>query len=382
MTCRPPPLLQAFAVCPPGFEDLVEGELEELGLPPGGKEIGGVGFSGTWPDVWRVNLWSRVASRVLVRVSEFDAVTFSGLRRGVRGVDWERWLPRGCAVATRVSKSRTRLYHTGKVAEEVSGVLASLYGVSAAQPADATAAALYVRLQGPRVSVSLDTSGDHLHRRGYRPERAEAPLRENLAAALVRRAGWERREAFLDPFCGSGTLAVEAALLGMGQAPGAGRSFAFEGFPSFCAEGWMRLREEAERSALRAPPAPVFASDRDPAAVEQAARAIRRAGLADHVQVACCPVEELEVPAARGLLMANPPYGKRLGGSGAALRALGRALGGGFRRWRWAVVLPGAQAPWEGGATEAHAFRNGGLRRCLVAGGPRNPGDREFGEGT
>ncbi len=216
---RPTPPLRAFAVCPPGFEDLVEAELRELGLRAEGREVGGVEFAATWTDVWRVNLWSRLASRVLVRVAEFEATGFPGLRRGLRGVDWGEWLPRGCSLATRVSKSRTRLYHTGRVAEEVAGVLSSEHDARAAHPEEATGA-LYVRIQGPRVSVSLDTSGVHLHRRGYRPERAEAPLRENLAAGLIRRSGWTGGEAFLDPLCGSGTLAVEATLLGLGRAPG------------------------------------------------------------------------------------------------------------------------------------------------------------------
>jgi putative N6-adenine-specific DNA methylase len=378
---RPTPLFRAFAVCPPGFEDLVEAELRELGLCVEGSGVGGVEFAASWPDVWRVNLWSRLASRVLVRVAEFEATGFPGLRRGLRSVDWGEWLPRGCSLAPRVSKSRTRLYHTGKVAEEVVGVLSSQHDVRAAHPAEATAA-LYVRIQGPRVSVSLDTSGAHLHRRGYRSERAEAPLRENLAAGLIRRAGWTGGEAFLDPLCGSGTLAVEAALLGMGRAPGLNRSFGFEALPSFREERWAGLKDEAEAAAKPAPPAPVFASDGDAAAVERTARTARRAGVADHVQVACCPVEELEAPAPAGLVVANPPYGRRLGGARSALRALGGALAGRLGAWRWAVVLPGPRTPWGAEAKAAHAFTNGGLRRWLVAGGPPESRGRAAGEGT
>ena len=261
------------------------------------------------------------------------------------------------------------------------GFLASLHGVRAAHPGEATGT-LYVRIQGPRVSISLDTSGDHLHRRGYRPERAEAPVRENLAAGLIRRAGWKGGEAFLDPLCGSGTLAVEAALLGMGRAPGLHRSFGFEAFPSFRTERWVGLKEGAEEAAKPSPPAPVFASDRDAAAVEQTARTARRAGVADHVEVACCPVEELEAPAPTGLVVANPPYGRRLGGAGSALRALGGALAGRLGGWRWAVVLPSPRTPWGAEAKGAHAFTNGGLRRWLVLGGPPESVGRAVGEGT
>jgi putative N6-adenine-specific DNA methylase len=371
-------------VSPPGFEDLVEAELRALGLDTH-RVAGGVEFTGSWPDVWRANLWCRVASRVLVRVAEFSAETFPSLEKGLAAVTWGEWLPPGAAVDVRAAKHKTRLYHTGKVAEVLSGVLGKALGVGPPGEAERgegrdgegsgdNAHRLHVRIDGPRVTVSLDTTGEHLHRRGYRVEAGPAPLRENLAAALLLRARWDGSEPLLDPFCGSGTFPIEAALLALRIPPGRGRAFAFEGLPGFRPKDWNSVRGKAEAGILRVLPAPVFGSDRDPRAVALAARSARRAGLADHVQVAVAELAELEAPAASGLLVANPPYGVRLGGEGSALRSLGAALRGSFAGWRWAAVVPeeNRRAGRELGlpATERLVFRSGGLRLHWAQGGP------------
>lgn len=364
--------LEAFAVGPPGFEDLVEAELRALSLGTH-RVAGGVEFTGAWRDVWRANLWCRVASRVLVRVAEFPAETFPALEKGLAAVAWAEWLPPGAAVDVRAAKHRTRLYHTGKVTEIVSGALGKALGARPAGDGEG-GHRLLVRIDGPRVTVSLDTSGPHLHRRGYRAEAGPAPLRENLAAALLLRARWDGSEPLLDPFCGSGTFPVEAALLALRIPPGRGRTFAFEGLPGFRRTAWDAVREEAEAGILPSLPAPVFGSDRDPRAVALAARSARRAGLADHVRVAVAEVGELEAPTDSGLMVANPPYGVRLGGEASALRALGVALRDSFATWRWAVIVPDGnrRAERELGlpAAERFSFRSGGLRLLWVQGEP------------
>lgn len=350
-------------------------ELVGLGLRPEPAE-GGVGFSGSWEDSWRANLWCRVASRVLVRVTDFEARGFRDLERALGSVPWGQWLPAGCAVEVRAASHRSRLWHTGKVAEVVAGALADSVG---ARPEKGEGALrLQVRAVERAVTVSLDTSGEHLHRRGYRPAGGRAPIRENLAAGLLLRAGWDGSEPFLDPLCGSGTLAVEAALLALGAAPGLRRRFAFEDFPRFDPRAWERLRDEARATQRQSLSAPVLASDRDPGQVRLLAAAARAAGVADHLQVAVEDVEALEPPESSsspgGLLAANPPYGHRLGGQEQAYAALGRVLRGPFRRWRWALVLasPGAQRALGLRSEAVHSFRSGGLRLRWGVGGPQD----------
>lgn len=372
MTRHPSPPLTFFTVSPPGFEDLVEAELAALGLRTERGE-GGVGFSGTWQDAWRTNLWSRVGSRVLVRVAAFEARGFRELGRALGKVPWGEWVPAGCAVDVRAASHRSRLWHTGKVAEVVSGALTGAVG---AKPEKGEGALrLLVRAVDRTVTVSLDTSGEHLHRRGYRPRGGRAPIRENLAAGLLLRAGWEGSEGFLDPLCGSGTLAVEAALLALGAAPGLRRGFAFERFPRFDPGVWGRLRDEARSGERQGVAAPLFASDRDAGQVRLLAASARAAGVADHLQVAVADVGELEPPGPGGLVAANPPYGHRLGGREAAYAALGRALRGPFRAWRWAVVLSSSGAERALGLRPeaVHSFRSGGLHLRWGVGRPQGP---------
>ncbi|MEW6487222.1 MAG: class I SAM-dependent RNA methyltransferase [Thermodesulfobacteriota bacterium] len=380
VTRHPSLPLSLFAVSPPGFEDLVEAELAALGLR-GERGDGGVAFSGTWRDAWRANLWSRVASRVLVRVGAFEARGFRELERALGNVPWGEWLPPGCAVDVRAASHRSRLWHTGKVAEVVMAALGA--SVGARPEKGESALRLMVRAVDRAVTVSLDTSGEHLHRRGYRPRGGRAPIRENLAAGLLVRAGWSGGEPFLDPLCGSGTLAVEAALLGLGAAPGLRRGFAFESFPSFDPSAWDGVRDEAREVARERPPAPVFASDRDAGQVQLLAAAARAAGVADHLQVAVADVGELAPPDTGrfpgGLVAANPPYGHRLGGREAACAALGRALRGPFRAWRWALVLssPGAERALGLRPEAVYSFRSGGLPVRWGVGRGAGTGSRE-----
>lgn len=348
-------------------------ELRNLGLGVRLVE-GGVEFDGAAEDLWRANLWCRVAGRILLRVGTFEATTFRSLDRGLRALEWARWLSRGGPVRVKVAKRKTPLFHTGKVAETALEALGAQFGTRAAL-GDEPACGVYLRLDGPLVTASLDSSGEHLHRRGYRAATGEAPLRETLAAALLRRTGWDGTEPLLDPFCGSGTFPVEAALLALRIPPGRARRFAFQAFGDFDEAAWRTLLDRAEQGVLPRLPAPVFGADRDPDAVGLAARAARRAGVSDHVQVAVAELEELEAPAPRGVVVANPPYGVRLAGASQALQVLGGALSGAFRGWRWGAALPAADRAAERTlarpVSSRRTFRNGGLRLVWAQGAAR-----------
>ena len=369
-------------MAPPGFRDLVARELRQMGLPGVAEEEGGARFHGGWAAVYRANLGCRVASRVLVRVARLEARSPRELLRGLGAVDWPGWLPRDAPVEIRVAKRAAPFQHAGRVAAGLGEILARRVGARPCRAGEGEAR-VQVRIEGPRVVASLDTSGEHLHRRGYRPRVGPAPLRENLAAGLILRAGWHGRKPLLDPMCGSGTLAVEACLLGLGVPPGRARRFAFERLPRHESALWEEIRARALEGALVRLPAPVFASDRDPAALERTLEAARRAGLAEHLQVALADVEGLVPPAAPGLLITNPPYGRRIGEAADAYRALGAALRGRFRAWRWAVVLSGARDEKALGLPVGRRsrFRHGGLALYLGEGEPVSPGGAPHGGG-
>jgi putative N6-adenine-specific DNA methylase len=342
-----PQVYTGFAAAAPGTEDLVEVELRGLGL----KEVeiipGGVSFKGDAADLFRVNLYSRVAGRVLVRAARFFAGGFQEFERRIKRVEWGAWLPAGQAVRVRVVAAKTKMNHTGRLEELVLGAIHGQLGEVAKAGAPSSGKGqlppleVYLRVRREKVTVSIDTSGEHLHRRGYRTFAGEAPLRENLAAACLMSLGYDGTAPLVDPCCGSGTFAVEAALIATGTAPGLFRGFAFERLPLFDAGAWDALRREALKRSSKGGHAPIYGSDIDPEAVALAARAAKEAGVGESVQLSVAPMEELVLPGMDqpGVLVANPPYGLRLKGEARAYRALHDMLKGSFAGWRWGVIV-------------------------------------------
>lgn len=314
--------LDAFAQCAPGLEDLVAGELDRLGIRPGGREPGGVSFQPTTRQLYAANLWLRTATRVLVRRASFRAESFAALERAAEALAWDEWLRAETRPVFRVSSTRSRLYHTDAVAERLQRVV----GIG---PPDAPEQLVTVRLVADRLTVSVDSSGDRLHRRGWRLATAKAPLRETLAAAMLIAAGWDGQSPLADPLCGSGTIAIEAALAARGLPPGGGRSFAFQRWPSFQPGTWASVTGDAKR---RAKPAgsgpPILAADRDAGAIAATRANAERAGVAEDVDIRLAALSTLQPPAdsAPGLLLSNPPYGGRVKG-GPDLRDLYAAIG-------------------------------------------------------
>jgi putative N6-adenine-specific DNA methylase len=363
--------LRWFAVAAPGTEELVLHELAELpGIDAPERVPGGVLFRGSLELGLRANLSLRCASRVWATVGEVDAREFAMLRRRVAVLPWERYVARGAPISVKASASRCRLYHTEAIGENVAlGIADRLARRSrGARPAarsasgDASASAgapsevlVLARGERDRFTLRVDASGALLHQRGWRSEAGAAPLRETLASALLAAADWDPATPLVDPLCGSGTLAIEAALLALERVPGAERSYALEAWP--CADGELAQRvraelatasaqAEARADALGGPIA--FGFDRDPAAIEIAQRNAARAGVERYVQFSVSELAELRAPRGRGrgLVLANPPYGRRLGdarGARATYAKLGWILKERFARWRAAILVPSPQ---------------------------------------
>ena len=351
--------LKLFAVTAPGLKPFAIRELADLGCfpltsdsnrpalsgPPGESEAGGVEFEGSLIELYRANLHMRTASRVLLRLDEFYAAAFAELRKKAARLPWEKYIMPGAPVTLRVTCHKSRLYHSGGVAERVAGAIADRLGYPIlVQPFDENTETnppqlVVVRLVRDLCTISLDSSGAALHRRGYRKATAKAPIRETLAAGMLLAAGWDKKSPLIDPFCGSGTIPIEAAMLACNIPPGRARRFSFMDWPGFDQRSWQALLQEAEAGVYNEPPA-IKGSDRDAGAIVAAQTNAGRAGVADAIEFSRRAVSDIQ-PEGTGWIVTNPPYGVRVS-SGKDLRnlyaQLGNILHAGCPGWRVAII--------------------------------------------
>jgi len=358
--------MSAFPIhirCAPGLEALVAEEVRALELPA--EELGaGVGTEGNLADVERLNLELGCAQRVLVRVAERKAGKLDRLEAKTGSIAWKKWIAPDQALVIRVKSQRSRLYHSGAVDERVRRAIGERIGGWRSDGEGVAEARLEVRVIGDSVTYWLDSSGEALNRRGYRLETAKAPLREDLAQALIRTSRWDRQSPLVDPMMGSGTIAIEAARMARSVAPGGDRRFAFEHFPAFEREPWDALVAAAKARVLDALPFPIHGSDRNAGASEITARNAARAGVRDDLTLAEASISAAPFPESKtGALVTNPPWGGRLG-KGRDLRPLYQTLGKLAAKhpgWRLAfVATKGRLAGQVGGTTKRIATNQGG----------------------
>ena len=440
-----------FAIAAPGLETLVAHELTMLGVAAATAVTGGVEFKADAVHLASVQLRTRTASRVIVRLAQFRATAFHELERAARQVEWSRVLPPGASFRLRVTCKKSRLYHSDAVAERVAAAIvrgvkgatfedgaqpdddrdepvdvigeldprtkhASLSAANAvskgvakavaksvaktvakalaktsgpaADPTGLPAQLFVVRFDHDECTISVDASGELLHRRGYRLAVGRAPLRETLAAAMLIGADWDPATPLVDPMCGSGTIPIEAAMIARRIAPGLARPFAAERWPETPAHAWPDARLAAKKEILPKAPAPIVGVDRDEGAIANALANAKRMGVLGDVEFRGAALSALEVPAAqaelaasatpaagggpRGLLIANPPYGVRVGES-KPLRDLFARFGQVAREKcdGWRVALLSADRALDAQTklpfTEVFATSNGGISVRLVA---------------
>jgi putative N6-adenine-specific DNA methylase len=320
-----------LAITSPGIEGILQKELKDLGIKTTKKIAGGIEAKGTINEIWKANLWSRTANRIVVRVDEFHASSFHELERRAKKVEWSRYISRGSPVRFRVTCRKSRLYHSDAVAERLEKAVsqqldAKIADRDADEETENDAQLFVVRLLDDVCTISVDSSGELLHRRGYRQAVAKAPLRETLAAAMLIGSDWDTKSPLVDPMCGSGTIAIEGAMMARKIAPGTRRTFAFEQWPDHKPEEWTRVVDEAKSLEVAGTDAPIIASDRDAGAIEAAKANAERANVAKDIQIEERPLSAVEFPPAPGWLVTNPPYGLRVGES-APLRNLYARLG-------------------------------------------------------
>ena len=322
--------MQFMATAAFGLEGLVAGELKRMGLPASAVN-GGAMFEGSFEDAMRANLYLRTADRVLLVVGTFEACTFEKLFEGVAALPWEQYLTRDCRFPVSGNCARSQLMSVSDcqaiTKKAIVRRLQEKYHVSWFEESGVTIP-ISVTLHANQARLTIDTSGQALNRRGYRTWNGEAPLRETLAAALVDLSPWRGNLPLADPFCGTGTLLIEAAFKMSHRAPGLTRTFAMEQFP-YLAPGFPRLREAAQAEFDPSLIEGISGSDIDPEAIALAKRHIVQAGLGGRIQVRVADMRDFHPQDRYGVCLSNPPYGERLSDRKACetlYRELGRLM--------------------------------------------------------
>ncbi|MEB3219312.1 MAG: THUMP domain-containing protein [Nostocales cyanobacterium 94392] len=341
-------MTQYFATVARGLEELASQELEQLGASSVEPGFCGVSFEGDRTLLYRVNLWARLPFRILVKLSEFPCKTPEDLYNGIQNIDWQNYLTPDQTLAVNATGKNDELNHTHFTALQVKNAIVDQQQEKFGERSDVELFSpdlrINVHIRGYFCTLSLDSSGSSLHRRGYRPAVGTAPLKESLAAALIQLSGWQPEQMFYDPLCGSGTLPIEACLKALNIAPGLFReSFGFETWSDFDLPLLEKLIAEAQGSQLDTLPASIWGSDNDQDVIEQAKTNATNCGVDNHIWFSQMELSEVVAPADSGVIFCNPPYGERLGRDsdlGAFYKLLGNVLKERFKGWT-AFVLSG-----------------------------------------
>lgn len=341
---------EIFLVCAPGLEAFLLEEAQEKGFADAVAGPGGVTVQGGWPEVWRANLELRGAARVLARVGAFMAFHLAQLDKRSRKFPWGDVLRTDVPVKVQVTCKASKIYHAGAATQRIEKALVESHGITVSPDAQMV---LKVRINDNQVTISIDTSGEALHKRGHKEAVGKAPMRENLAAMFLRQCGYDGVESVVDPMCGSGTFLIEAAELAAGLQPGRSRDFAFQQLASFDAEAYEAMRRDAAPDLTPR----FFGSDRDAGAIRMSTANAARAGVGDAITFACHGAGEVVPPdGPPGLVIVNPPYGGRIGNKKLLYPlygTFGQTMLEQFKGWRVGLVTsepPLAKAtglPWK-----------------------------------
>lgn len=365
--------LSIAATCVAGLEPILLDEVIAALGPAASEptvEPGAVAMTGDAALLVRANLELGVATHVLVRVGELRARAFPELVRKADKIDWRAWLRPGVRVDVVATAKRSRLYHTDAIAERIAKVVTEQLGPA---PEDAPAVSVVARMHRDVCTLSLNTSGEPLHRRGWRQQTAKAPLREDLARALIRLSGWDPSTPFVDPMMGAGTLLIEAATMARGLAPGRLRDFSVVHTQLADDAAVSVQRRLLQSGASGKAPAPIVGRDRAEGALRATIGNATRAGVEADLDLAVADLRETALPSlATGAVVTNPPYGKRVRTS-TDVRGLFARLGERIRElgpdWRAAIISPDARTVAAAGLglVPRVTTKHGGLRVHMFA---------------
>lgn len=357
---------EIFLATAPGLEGVLWEEVKALRFRAAKQVPGGVTVNGDWRDAWRANLNVRGANKVLARIDSFHANHLAQLDKRARRVAWSEVLRKDVPYRVEVTCKASKIYHSGAAAQRIEKAIHAKLG---AEPAEDAPVVVMARIEHDLCTISVDTSGELLHKRGFKVAVNKAPMRETMAALFLWQCGYDGSEPIVDPMCGSGTFVIEAAEIAAGLKPGRERPFAFEQLATFDAAAW----EEMRRASPRAKPTHrYYGSDRDAGAIEMSRANAARAGVADITDFRQHVVSDLVPPSGPpGLVIINPPYGDRIGDKKrlqALYRALGETLRTRFTGWRVGLITNESWLAKETGLPflpTTAPVANGGIRVTL-----------------
>jgi len=341
--------LNCYAVVVPGLEGIAADELKELAAHDIQMGDGGIAFTATMDGLFRINLRARTITRILIRLASFRALSFPELYNKSKKVAWSQYIGTDVSVVVRASCQGSKLMHSGRAEMALADGIRDKIGFEV--PEAPHQQQVLLRIDNNQCTISLDVSGERLDRRGYRLHSGKAPVRETIAAAILRWMDWsaeqpkdgQKNEPLLTPMCGSATFAIEAAWMAEKRAAGLAHDFPFLHWPSLKEKRWQRAREKAE-AMQSATTATIFASEWDEGILKQAKENVAQAGVLEAVQLDLLDARKLTVPEAvseTGLIVCNPPYGERVKGDvGGLYRQLGKQFKQHFSGWRMAVIVP------------------------------------------
>ena len=341
-----------FAPCPRGLEAALASELRSIGAEAISTTDGGVAYCGTDALLYRANLESRIASRILMQVGEGSYRNEEDIYRCAYRLPWHEWFERKRTIRIAVSAVRAPLKSLDFVTLRIKDAVCDAFRRATGSRPDVDTRFPDVRIHAfidaRQVSLYLDTSGEPLFKRGWRTGSVDAPLRENLAAGILQLTGWAPETPLLDPMCGGGTFVLEAATYALGIAPGANRGFGFERLSLYDSRLWRQIRSAADSGRKASAPLAIYASDRDQKAIRATAQALERVGVQQCVHLERRDVLDASPPSASGILIANPPYGVRIGEQ-QALAAFYPQLGDVFKKrfagWRCFIFTADTALP-------------------------------------
>ncbi|CCK78913.1 THUMP domain-containing class I SAM-dependent RNA methyltransferase [Desulfobacula toluolica] len=349
-----------FVSCSPGLKQVclneMQGQISNLSsFPEDNISViqGGIEFIGKLNSCVLLNLNLRSPSKILMRINSFKADSFKKLEKKINAIDWILYLPKNCHLKFNVTARKSRLYHSDAIAQRCEKIIldqirsgSGFDGI----PGKISTQTIYVRVEDDNFTVSLDSTGELLFKRGLKQKVTQAPLRENLAFAMLFWAGFSKEDILIDPMCGSGTFSLEAAMIKSCIPPGFFRSFAFENWPGFSPKAYSHIKKQAQENFTHCSAKQIFASDIDEMALTAMEQNISHSRLNPVIDVSKTDfftiLPSMISPEKKGVVMLNPPYGKRLGEKSdtrSFYREIGKKLAADFKGWRFGIILPSGE---------------------------------------